>query len=105
MHVVAVRKGFEVRIVAALSDRGVRISNRSSNSSNLGRLRVEASVNERHLRKDQRERIRGGFESALLRALVKGIRRRNMRRVGRASFRRHFDRGRKRKSGIKNRQR
>ena len=52
VHVVAVPKGFELRIVAALSDRGVRISNRSSNSGNVGRLRVEASVNERHLRKD-----------------------------------------------------
>jgi hypothetical protein len=52
VHVVAVPKGFEVRIVAALSDMGVRISNRSSNNGNVGRLLVEASVNERHLRKD-----------------------------------------------------
>jgi hypothetical protein len=95
VHVVAVPKGFELRIVAALSDMGVRISNRSSNRSNVGRLRVEASVNERNLRKDQRESIRGGIESALLRAWVRGIRRRNRRRVGIASFRRHFDRGRK----------
>jgi hypothetical protein len=94
----------ELRIVAALSERGARISNRSNNN-NVGRLRVEASVNERHLRKDQRERIRGGFESAMLRAWVKGIKRRNMRRVSRASFRRHFDRGRNRKSRITNRQR
>ena len=103
VHVVAVPKGFELRIVAALSDRGMRISNRRSNSSNVGRLRVEASVNERHLGKDERESIRGAIESALLRAEVRGIRRRNRRRVGRASFRRHFDRGRKRKSRIKNR--
>jgi hypothetical protein len=106
VHVVAVPKGFEVRIVAALSDMGVRISNRSSNrSSNLGRLRVKASVNARHLRNEQCESIRGGIESALLRAWVKGIMRRNMRRVGRANFRRHFDIGRKRKSRMKNRQR
>jgi hypothetical protein len=98
VHVVAVPKGVELRIVAALSDRGVRISNRSSNIDNVGRLRVEASVNARHLRKDKRESIGGGIESALLRAWVKGIRRRNKRRVGIASFRRHFDRGRKRKS-------
>ena len=101
VHVAAVRKGFELRIAAALSDRGVRISNRSSNISNVGRLRVEASVNERHLRKDERESIRGGIESALLRAGVRGIRRRNRRRVGRANFRRHFDRGRKRKRKTK----
>jgi hypothetical protein len=105
VHVAAVLKGFELRIAAALSDRGVRISNRSSNSSNVGRLRVRTSVNERHLLKDERESIRGIIESALLRAEVRGSRRRNMRRVGRASFRRHFDRGRKRKSRIKNKQR
>jgi hypothetical protein len=104
-HVVAVPKGFKLRIVAVLIDRGVRISNRTSNNSNVGRLRVEASVNERHLLRDQRESIRGGIESALLRASVRGITRRNKRRVGRASFRRHFDRGRKRKSKIKKRQR
>jgi hypothetical protein len=101
VHVVAVPKGFELRIAAALSDMGVRISNRSSKSSNVGRLRVEASVNECHLRNDQRESIRGGIESALLRAWVMGIMRRNRRRVGKASFRRHFDIGRKRKSKIK----
>jgi hypothetical protein len=105
VHVVGVPKGFELRIVAALSDMGVRISNRTSNISNVGRLRVEASVNGRQLRKDQRESIRGGIESALVRAWVRGIRRRNRRRVGIASFRRHFDRGRKRKSIIKNRHR
>jgi hypothetical protein len=71
VHLVAVPKGFELRIVAALSERGVRISNRSSNSSNVGRLRVEASVKARHLRKEQRESIRGGIESALLRAWVR----------------------------------
>jgi hypothetical protein len=105
VHVVAVPKGFEVRIAGALSDRGVQISNRRSNNNNLGRLRVEASVNARHLRKEQRESIRGMIERAMLRAWVRGIRRRNMRRVDRANFRRHFDRGRKRKSRIKNRQR
>ena len=43
VHVVAVPKVSELSIVAALSDRGVRISTRSSNSSSLGRLRVETS--------------------------------------------------------------
>jgi hypothetical protein len=105
VHVAAVRKGSELRIAAALSDMGVKISNRSSNNSNGGRLRVQASVNERHLLKDERESIRGIIESALLRAEVRGSMGRNRRRVGRASFRRHFDRGRKRKSRIKNRQR
>jgi hypothetical protein len=105
VHVAAVRKRFELRIVAALSGRVVRISNRCSNRSNVGRLRVQTRVNERHLLKDEREGIRGMSESALLRAEVRGSKRRNMRRVGRASFRRHFGRGRKRKSRIKNRQR
>jgi hypothetical protein len=105
VHVAVVPKGFELRIVAALSDRGVRISNRSSNNTKVGGLRVEASVNARHLRKEQRESIRSGVESALLRTWVRGIKRRNKRRVCRASCRRHFDRGRKRKSIIKNRQR
>jgi hypothetical protein len=105
VHVTAVRKGFELRIAAAMSDRGVRISNPSSNSSNVGRLRLQTNVNERHLLKDERDNIRGMIESAMLRAEVKGSTRRNRRRVGRASFRRHFDRGRKRKSGMKNRQR
>jgi hypothetical protein len=100
VHVAVARKGFELRIAAALSDKGVRISNRSNNISNLGRLRVQTSVNERHLLKDERESIRGMIESALLRAEVRGSRRRNRRRVGRASFRRHFDRGQKRKSRI-----
>jgi hypothetical protein len=72
VHVVAVPKGFELSIVAALSDKGVRITNRSSNSINLGRLRVEASVNARHLRKEQCESIRRGIESALLRAEGQG---------------------------------
>jgi hypothetical protein len=36
VHVVAVPKGFELRIAAALSERGVGISNRTSNSSNVG---------------------------------------------------------------------
>jgi hypothetical protein len=105
VHVTAVRKGFELRIAAALSERGVRISNRSNNNSNVGRLRVQACVNERHLLKDERESIRGTIESAVLRAEVKGSRRRNMQRAGRAIFRHHFDRGRKRKSRIKNKQR
>jgi hypothetical protein len=67
VYVVAVPDGFELSIVAALSYRGVRISTRMSNSSSLGRLRVEASGNARHLRNEQRESIRGGIEGALLR--------------------------------------
>jgi hypothetical protein len=105
VHVVAVPKGFELGIVAALSDMGVRISNRSRKSSNGDRPRVEVSFKERHLLTEQRKNTQGGIEIALLRAWVMGIMRRNMRRVGRASFRRHFDKGRKRKSRIKNRQR
>ena len=100
VHVAAVRKGFELRIAAAVSERCAMISNRSSNSSNAGRLRVQTSVNERHLLKDERESIRGTIVGALLRAAVRGSRRRNMQ-----SFRPHFDKGRKRKSRIKNRQR
>ena len=105
VHGVAVARGFELRIATALSDKGVGISTRSSNNSNVGRLRVQASVKERHLLKDERESIRGAIESPLLRPEVKGSRRRNRRRVGTASFRRHFKRGRKRKSRTKNRQR
>ena len=68
VHVVAVPDGYKLSIVAALSDKGVRISTRSSNSNSLGRLRVETSGNARHLRNEQRESIRGGIEGALLRA-------------------------------------
>jgi hypothetical protein len=57
------------------------------------------------LLQDERESIRGANESALLRAEVMGSKRRNMQIVGMASFMRHFDRGRKRKYRIKNRQR
>jgi hypothetical protein len=92
---VAVAKEFELRIATALSDTWVR-SRSSSNSNSVGCLRVEAGVDERHLLYDECEGIKGGNERALLRAEVMGIRRRNMWRVGRASFRRHFDRGRKR---------
>jgi hypothetical protein len=104
VHVVAVSRGFELRIATALSDRGVGISSRTcttSNSSNVGRLRVHAGVKERHLLQNERESIRGVNESALLRAEVRGSMRRNMRRVDIASFRHHSDRGRKRKSKIK----
>jgi hypothetical protein len=54
VYVVAVPDGFELSIMAALSDKGVRISTRSSNISNLGQLRVEASVNAHNLRKELR---------------------------------------------------
>jgi hypothetical protein len=96
VHVVAVSRGFELRIATVLSDKGVGISSRSSTSSNnnnnVGRLRVHVGVKERHLLQDERESIMGANESALLRAEVRGSRRQNRRRVGRASFRRHFDR-------------
>jgi hypothetical protein len=108
VHVVDVSRGFELRIATALSERGVGISSRSSTSSNcssVGRLRVQAGVKERHLLQDERESIKGANEIVLLRAEVRGSKRRDRRRVGIASFRRNFDRGRKRKSIIKNRQR
>jgi hypothetical protein len=40
VHVVAVPRGFELRIAAALSDMGVGISTRSDNNCSVGRLRV-----------------------------------------------------------------
>jgi hypothetical protein len=93
---VVVAGGFALRITAALNDRGVaNISNISSNYSNVGRVRVHASVYERHLRKDQRERIMGWDESAMLRAGVMGISRRNMWRVGGTSFWCHRDKRKK----------
>jgi hypothetical protein len=98
---VAVAKGFELRIATALSDRGVRNNSSNSNSSgssSVGGLRVHAGVQERHLLQDEREGIMGGNDMALLRSEVRGSRRRNRWRVGRASFWRHFDRGRKRKN-------
>ena len=96
VQVVAVRKVCEVSIVAALSYRGVRYSTRS----NGGRPRVEIRVKARQLHTEQLENTLGSMDSALLRAWVRGINRCN-RRV----FLRHFDRGRKRKGWIKNRQR
>jgi hypothetical protein len=66
VHVVAVPRGFELCIAAALIDMGVGISTRTRSSSSVGRLRVHARVNERHLLKDERESIRGAIESALL---------------------------------------
>jgi hypothetical protein len=77
---------FALRIVTAVCDMGV-----ANSSCSVGRVRVQAGVDERYLLHDEREGIMGGDERALLRAEVNGIRRRNMRRVGRASFRRHFD--------------
>jgi hypothetical protein len=108
VHVVAVSRGIELRIATALSDMGVGIGSRSSttnNNSSVGRLRVHADVKERHLLQDERESIKGANEIAMLRAEVRGSMRRNWRRVGIASFRRHFDIGRKRKSTIKDMQR
>jgi hypothetical protein len=87
---VAVARWYELRTATALSDSGFRSN---SNNNNVGGLRVYAGVDKRHLLHDEREGIMGGNDGALLRAEVRGIRRRNMWRVGRASFRRHFDRG------------
>jgi hypothetical protein len=84
-------------IAAALSDRGVGSSGCSSNISSVGRLSVKAGVYERHLLQDEREGSRGGNDIALLRAEVRSNMRRNRRRVGKAGFRRHFDRGEKKK--------
>ena len=74
VHVVAVPKVSELSIVAALSDKGVRISTRSRKSSNGGRSRVEVRFKARHLLKEQRENTLGGIEIALLRAWVRGVR-------------------------------
>jgi hypothetical protein len=95
---VAVAKGFELRIATTLSERGVRKSN---NNNSVGALRVHAGVDERHLLQDEREVIRGGNDKALLRAEVMGSMRRNLWRVDKASFRRNFDRGRKKKKLLK----
>jgi hypothetical protein len=58
----------------------------SSCISNVGRLFIHASVCERHLPKDKRERIKGWVERALLRVEVMGIGRRDRWRVGGTSF-------------------
>jgi hypothetical protein len=46
----------------------------------------------------EREGIRGGDDRLVLRDEVKGITRRNRRRVDIASFRRHLDSGKKNKN-------
>jgi hypothetical protein len=51
VHGLFVTRGFAVRIVTALRDRGVGKSS-GSGSFNVGRLRVQTSVNERHLLTD-----------------------------------------------------
>jgi hypothetical protein len=89
-----VGRGFAVRIVTAVCDMGVANSSYGG-SYRVGRLRIQAGVDDRHLLQDEREGIRGGNDRALLRAEVTGSMRRNMRRVGKTSYRRHFDRGRK----------
>ena len=71
---MAVPKVSELSIVAALSEKGVRISTRSRKSNNGGRPRVEVRFKARHLLKEQRENTLGGIEIALLRAWVRGIR-------------------------------
>jgi hypothetical protein len=69
---VVVARGFALRITAALNDTG------AGSSSSVGRLRVHASVYERHSLKDHRERVMGWDEGALLRAGVMEINRRDM---------------------------
>jgi hypothetical protein len=54
---VAVASGFELRIATALSEREVRSISKSSNNNNVGGLRVNAGVDERHLLHDEREGI------------------------------------------------
>jgi hypothetical protein len=59
-----------VRIVTVVCDMGV--ANISSNSCCIvGRLRVQAGVDERHLLQDKGEGIKGGNDRALLRAEVR----------------------------------
>jgi hypothetical protein len=82
---VAVARGFELRIATSVSDMGVDSSNISSSSISVGRLRVHAGVEERHLLQHERKGIMGRNDIALSRAEVRGIRRRNMWRVGRAN--------------------
>ena len=54
-----------MRITTALNDTGVDMSNSKSSNNNVGRLRVQTNVYDRHLLKDKRERIMGWGERAL----------------------------------------
>ena len=65
VHDVAVPKVSEVSIVAALSDRGVRYSSRSRESSNGGRPRVEIRFKARQLHTEELEDTLGSIYSAL----------------------------------------
>jgi hypothetical protein len=56
-------------------------------------MRVQTSVDEHHLLKDQYERIRGRKERTLLRYGVRKISRRGKRRFGRTSFWCHRGKG------------
>jgi hypothetical protein len=85
VHGLLVTRGFAVCIVTGLRDSGVGNSN-CNGSCNDGYLRVHASVNERHLLKEQGERIMSKSEGSLMRVGVKGISMRGRRRVGRTSF-------------------
>jgi hypothetical protein len=82
---VVVARGFALRITTAVSDMGVGSSSCISHNG-VGRLRVQASVYERHLLKNQRVRIMGWGERALLRAGVGGISRRDKWTDGGTSF-------------------
>jgi CRISPR/Cas system-associated endoribonuclease Cas2 len=86
VHGLLVAWGFALRIVTALRDNGVGNSSSNNKSCSVGRLRVQTSVYERHLLKDQCERIRNNNERTGLRAGVKGISMRGRRRVGQTSF-------------------
>jgi hypothetical protein len=90
VHGLTVARWFVLRIATALSDMGVGSSNYISN---VDRLRVHACVYERHLLQNQRERVGGRNKRALLRARVRGIKRRNKWRVGGTSFRCHRGKG------------
>jgi hypothetical protein len=51
-----------LRITTARNDKGVGSSSYNSSRNNVGCLRVHASIYERNMLKDQRERIKGWDE-------------------------------------------
>ena len=86
VHGVNVARGFARRITTALNDMGVGSTSCSTSRNNVGRLRVETSVYERHLIKNKCERIMGWGERARLRAGVRGISKRERWKVGGTIF-------------------
>jgi hypothetical protein len=98
---VVISMRVELRIVTTHNERGVRGGSNNSRSSIIiiiGGLRVHAGVYDRHLLHDECEGSGGGTDTALRRAEVRGSSRRIGWIVDIASFRRHFDKGRKGKS-------